>query len=80
MKASTVTVKGHVTIPREIRQRLGVRPGDRVRFRDAGAEVVVEKQDGGIEAAFGLLKARKSVTLRQIAAQKRKGWARRARS
>jgi antitoxin PrlF len=29
---STVTAKGQATIPKAIRERLGVKPGDRVKF------------------------------------------------
>jgi AbrB family looped-hinge helix DNA binding protein len=31
-RTSTISSKGQITIPLEIRQRLGVKPGDRVRF------------------------------------------------
>ena len=79
MKASTVTVKGQVTIPREIRQLLGVKPGDRVRFRERENGVVIELQDSRIEAPFGAFKAKQGATLAQMAAQTRKGWTRRAR-
>lgn len=80
MKASTVTVKGQVTIPREIRHRLGVKPGDRVRFRELENGVVIERQDNRIDAPFGAFKAKQGATLAQIATQTRKGWTRRARS
>ena len=54
MKGSTVTVKGQVTIPREIRHRLGVKPGDRVRFRELENGVVIERQDHHLESeSFG---------------------------
>ena len=79
MKASTVTVKGQVTIPREIRHRLGVKPGDRVRFRELENGVVIERQDNRVEAPFGAFKAKQGTTLAQMATQVRKGWARRAR-
>jgi len=36
-----VTSKGQVTIPREIRRRLGVRAGDRLQFEDDGMGVRV---------------------------------------
>lgn len=79
MKASTVTVKGQVTIPREIRRLLGVKPGDRVRFRERENGVVIERQDSRIEAPFGAFKAKQGATLAQMATQTRKGWTRRAR-
>jgi antitoxin PrlF len=40
-----VTTKGQVTIPKEIRDRLGVRPGSEVDF--------VERSDGAIELVKG---------------------------
>lgn len=79
MKASTVTVKGQVTIPQEIRNRLGVKPGDRVRFRELDAGVLIERQDSRVEAPFGALKAKRGITLGQMTTQARKGWMRRAR-
>lgn len=32
MMESAITVKGQATIPREIRQHLGLKPGDRLKF------------------------------------------------
>jgi antitoxin PrlF len=42
--ATTVTVKGQVTLPKEVRDATGIRPGDRVDVRATGAgSVVIEK-------------------------------------
>jgi len=79
MKASTVTIKGQVTIPQQIRHRLGVKPGDRVRFRELENGVVIERQDSRVEAPFGAFKAKHGATLAQIKTRTRMGWARRAR-
>ena len=79
MKASTVTTKGQVTIPLEIRNRLGVKPGDRIRFRELDAGVVIDRQDNSVEAPFGALTAKRGIRLAQMDEQVRKGWARRAR-
>jgi AbrB family looped-hinge helix DNA binding protein len=79
MKTSTMTVKGQVTIPLEIRRRLGVKPGDRIRFRELDAGVVIDRQEDRVEAMFGVLAARRGVRLAQMDAQVRKGWTRRAR-
>lgn len=42
--ATTVTVKGQVTLPKDVREAAGIRPGDRVEVR-ARAEggVVIER-------------------------------------
>jgi AbrB family looped-hinge helix DNA binding protein len=39
---STVTRKGQVTLPVELRRHLGVEPGQRVGFRAEGNHVVIE--------------------------------------
>jgi len=41
-KIAKVTSKGQVTIPREIRRRLGVRAGDKLEFDDSGNGVQVK--------------------------------------
>jgi AbrB family looped-hinge helix DNA binding protein len=40
-----VTSKGQVTIPKELRERLGLRPGDRVEFLLHEGEVVLRKRE-----------------------------------
>ncbi len=40
-KLAKVTSKGQVTVPREIRRRLGVRAGDRLLFEEDGKGVRV---------------------------------------
>ena len=46
-----LTSKGQVTIPKHIREKLGVAPGDEVGFREEGSAIMVEnakmaRQDG----------------------------------
>ena len=40
-KHARITSKGQITIPRDVRRALGVRPGDRLLFEAAGAEMRV---------------------------------------
>ena len=56
MATATVTSKGQITLPKEIRERLGVRTGDRVRFREApDGSVVVEPENADLMDLFGAL-------------------------
>jgi AbrB family looped-hinge helix DNA binding protein len=42
-RVSRMTSKGQVTIPRDLREQLGLAPGDEVRFTSAPAGVQIEK-------------------------------------
>ncbi len=56
MPTATITSKGQVTIPKAIRDLLGVKPGDRLVFvqRPAG-EVVVEAETVDVRSLRGML-------------------------
>jgi antitoxin PrlF len=43
MPVAKLTSKGQITIPREIREHLRLKPGDRVQFRVEGEAVAVSK-------------------------------------
>jgi AbrB family looped-hinge helix DNA binding protein len=58
MATSPITSKGQVTLPKPIRERLGVQPGDRVEFRvGEGGQVLVEAATVDIRKLRGALKA-----------------------
>ena len=45
--ATTVTSKGQVTIPKPVRDHLGIAPGSQVEFRRvADGSIVIERADG----------------------------------
>lgn len=47
--ATTVTSKGQVTIPKPVRDRLGIEPGNAVEFRlEADGKVVLQKVGGAV--------------------------------
>ena len=68
MSSSTMTVKGQVTLPKPIRDKLGVEPGDRVEFRvKPSGEVVVEVSTVDLRSLRGMLKPReRGVTVEQM--------------
>jgi antitoxin PrlF len=54
--SSTLTSKGQITLPKSVRTRLGLRVGDRVRFRETGeGTVVVEPETSDLMDLFGAL-------------------------
>lgn len=70
MPSATVTSKGQITIPKEVREELGLRVGDRVAFRvlDDG-RVVVEPETIDLRELKGALKPKRTgVTLAEMEA------------
>ena len=60
---SAVTVKGQATIPKPIRDHLGLKPGDRVKFflHPDGSVVLLPKRPASI--LRGIVKARRRATI-----------------
>jgi len=50
---TTMTQKGQVTIPQEIRARLGLKPKDRVRFAVDGEVVTLRPASSKLLAGYG---------------------------
>lgn len=65
MPSSTLTSKGQVTIPKTVRDELGLREGDRVAFRvlDDGTVVVEPETIDLLDLAGVLTPRRKGVTV-----------------
>ncbi len=66
MHASTLTIKGQVTIPNEIRKLLNLHAGDKIGFAVEDDHVVLFRKINDIRAAFGIVKAKKGVSLEQM--------------
>lgn len=43
MSLTTVSSKGQITIPKPIRERMGLTPGDKVRVMVQGEHIVIER-------------------------------------
>jgi AbrB family looped-hinge helix DNA binding protein len=62
METTSVTSKGQVTIPLEIRQRLGIRKGSRVSFILSGNHIelrVSKTPETVTSSGFGMLKSKR---------------------
>jgi len=62
MQTSTMTSKGQITIPAELRKRFGLRSGERVGFVVEEGSVRLVRRESRTEKAVGILKADVSVT------------------
>jgi AbrB family looped-hinge helix DNA binding protein len=67
MKAYTITPKGQVTIPAEIREKLKLYPGDKITYEDTVAGILLKPVKKDMINDFGFLKERKhSEDLKEI--------------
>lgn len=68
MTTATLTSKGQITIPAEVRQALGVDTGDRVEFVEVGPGryefIAATRSVTELKGMFGT--ARKSVSIKQM--------------
>jgi antitoxin PrlF len=60
MAKATVTYKGQITLPKAVREQLGVQAGDRVSFREIeGGVIVVEADTVDLMELRGSIKPRR---------------------
>jgi len=77
MATATVTSKGQITIPIEVRKKLGLRPGDRVDFIEGENGVfILNPKKRSIMDLHGAIKWEgKPVTIEEMNETIAKGWA-----
>jgi antitoxin PrlF len=70
MSLSTITSKGQTTIPKDVRDRFNLKPGDRLEFVIEGERVYLQPVNRSIKRLSGLLHqpGRPVLTLEQIEA------------
>lgn len=56
MKAYTITLKGQVTIPTEIREKMKLKPGDKITYEDTAAGIFLRAVKMDMMADFGFMK------------------------
>lgn len=66
MYTSAITSKGQVTIPKEIRKQLQLKVGDKVGFIIEQNQVKIIRKPKDIEANFGVLTAKRGVSLEKM--------------
>ena len=77
MSTAAVTSKGQITIPLEVRKKLGIKPGDRVRFIESEkGEFILKPKTGSIMDMEGCVRwTGKPVTIEEMNETIAKGWA-----
>ena len=77
MSTAVVSSKWQITIPAGVRKKLGLKPGDLVRFyENESGEVVFRPKTGSIMDLQGCVKwTGKPVTIEEMNETIRKGWA-----
>lgn len=82
MASSRITSKGQITVPKAIRETLGVVPGDRIAFRvEEDGRVLVEPETGDLRTLRGVLKPRQGgVSVEDMAAAVRERAVKRSRT
>jgi AbrB family looped-hinge helix DNA binding protein len=77
MATAVVNSKGQITIPAEVRKKLGLKPGYRVRFIEAeNGEISFKAITGSIMDLYGFVKwTGKPVTIEEMNETIAKGWA-----
>ena len=51
-----MTSKGQVTVPAEVRRKLGIRPGETIIFRIVKDHVEIDRSPMSLEEAFGSIR------------------------
>jgi antitoxin PrlF len=77
MATAAVTSKGQITIPLEVRKKLGLKPGDRVLFvQGENGEFIFKAKTGSIMDLYGIGKwDGPPVTIEEMNETISKGWA-----
>jgi len=69
MPISTITSKGQITIPKEIRDEMGLKPGDRVNIlKESTGELSVRPINRDFRSLRGILKSKRTrpLTLKEM--------------
>ena len=75
MSVATLTSKGQITIPSDVRRSLGLRQGDRLEFTVLGDGTIrVRPKTRKLTDLIGIVKTERHATLDEIDTAIRDGW------
>jgi len=64
MPSSTITSKGQITVPKEIREHLRLKPGDRIDFvKGRSGQITLKAIDTDIRSLRGILRSKRKEPL-----------------
>jgi AbrB family looped-hinge helix DNA binding protein len=69
MPRSTLTSKGQITIPKQVRDEMGLKPGDRVDFvRDRAGRTILQPIATDFRSLKGMIKSplKRPITLKEM--------------
>jgi antitoxin PrlF len=80
MPTLKLTARGQVTISKDLRQHLGIKPGEKidvVKARDGSLKLTAAKPTGSIDSFIGMFagRAKKAATIEEINQAIADGWA-----
>jgi antitoxin PrlF len=58
----TITSKGQITLPKAVREILGVSAGDRIAFRIDGDAATITRRQGVVQRTAGMMRSDRSYT------------------
>ncbi len=75
MASATITSKGQVTIPKDVRDALGLHQGDRLEFSvENDGTIRVRRKTRTLTDLVGIVKTDRRATIQEIETAIRRGW------
>jgi AbrB family looped-hinge helix DNA binding protein len=80
MSSSTISKNNQTTIPKEVRDKLGLRPGDRINYELVDDLVILKAAPSILDLAgiFKIPEDKKNVPFKKVREEARKEWVKQA--
>ncbi len=67
MSIATLTSKGQTTIPKDVRERVGLKPGDRMHFTAlSNGTFIVRVKNRGVREMQGIVRSRRRLPMTEL--------------